>query len=183
MKARRQQQQQQSNSFISREMSLRSFLTHLFLFRGPWSLWMTMQLVLRHGDVTGAETIVLFQTVGQCPGQVLSSGLRYDSFAVRSKVQCAALCLPDFSCRSFLFNRDEGLCYLGSQAAFANCSNMDPAPPGLQHFDMVTFSFRHGNVSFFVELRGFVFGGGVGWRIGVRLYFVSIFGQWITTVA
>ena len=149
MTARRQQQQQQSNSSISREMSLRSLLTHLFLFRGPWSLWMTMQLVLRHRDITGAETIVLFQTVGQCPGQVLSSGLRYDSFAVRSKVQCAALCLPDFSCRSFLFNRDEGLCYLGSQAAFANCSNMDPAPPGLQHFDMVTFPFRHGNVSFF----------------------------------
>ena len=124
---------------------------------GPWSLWMTSQLLLRHYDVTSAQSIVIFQRVGQCPHEVLSPGLRYSRFAGRSKVQCAALCLPDVSCRSFLFSREERVCYLGAEAAFSNCSNTVLAPSGLQHFDMVTYVFLYLMLSFFKELNFFLF--------------------------
>ncbi|XP_076458642.1 ficolin-1-like [Babylonia areolata] len=88
-------------------------------------------------DVTGAQSVVLFQRATHCPGKALSNSLTYGRIRVRSKVQCAALCLPDFSCHSFLFHPFRRLCHLGSEPSLSNCSNMGPGRD-LQHFDMTT---------------------------------------------
>ena len=113
--------------------SLGSSVTHCV--RGLWFLWATLQL-LRQSDVTNAQSVVLYQKSNHCPGQTLSTRLTYGHFTARSKVQCAALCLPDFSCRSFMFDAGEHVCYLGLESSQTNCSNMAPAS-GLQHYDMV----------------------------------------------
>ncbi|KAL8590153.1 hypothetical protein ACOMHN_010348 [Nucella lapillus] len=101
----------------------------------PWAV--LVFLTSFHIYVTQGQSVVVFQRPSQCPGKVLSASLTYGQIRVRSKVQCAALCLPDFSCHSFIFQPDRGLCHLGSEPSFTNCSNMQPTA-NLKHYDMAT---------------------------------------------
>ena len=76
-----------------------------------------------------------------CPNMALSTQLRYQTRAVRSLLQCLALCRASAPCVSVVHERASDLCHLGSSPAMQNCSNMEPTGPDVNFYEQKVVSF------------------------------------------
>ena len=104
-----------------------------------------------------------YEKTSHCPTMALSSQHRFQTYAVRSLLQCLSACRASAACVSVVHERALRLCHLGSSPAMENCSNMEPSGPDISYYEQkvgipVDLSIRSYHGFFRTRFFSLVFG-------------------------